>query len=782
MPTRSQDTKSIEPDSSLLRADPTPALIKQVRLILESEEVSGYDDSSAPGGLSAWMAGAGRAVGFLTQLANYSGLRSSTREQLAQRVMDKLEGAGSNVPDQANAPVTDVPGIGTTAAKQLSVLGIRTVGQLLRHRPHRYIDRSSIVHIAEARYGQEVTLIGHVSNIEVRPARSRRMRVVEATITDETGSIKAVWFNQAYLARTLNGRHNVALAGRIESGPQGLQLTSPEYELDLGRMVNAGRLVPVYPLTRGVSQRQVRRWVSTAIENYAGGLHDALDGKIRLRNHLPEITEAVRELHFPNSREAADGAVRRFAFEELLLYQLAIMRHRRDWLRIRPGRSVRIRQDTLTAFGGQLPFKLTGDQRSSLAEILTDLRRDRPMSRLLQGDVGSGKTAVAAGALFAVVGDGWQGAMLAPTEVLAEQHAQTLREMLQPLDVRVELITGGVPASDKRKIWRAVELGKVDVVVGTHAIIQRSSRFKRLNLAIVDEQHRFGVRQRSEMRAKGFNPHLLAMTATPIPRTLALTLYGDLDISTLRELPAGRRPVKTSFVPSSRRQEAYSFIQRQISAGRQVFIVFPIIDESDALNARAAVKEYERLSETVFNDHGHRVGLLHGRMSSTAKEKVMREFRDGDVNVLVSTAVVEVGIDVPNATVILIEGAERFGLAQLHQLRGRVGRGEHSSYCLLMSEASGMDENERLATLQTTDDGFVLAERDLELRGPGNVIGTRQSGVHGFTFASVTDLETVKQARREAVGLLDDDPDLIQQDHSSLANAVSTVLAENEWS
>ena len=298
MPTRIQDTKSIEPDSSLLRADPTPALIKQVRLILESEEVSGYDDSSAPGGLSAWMAGAGRAVGFLTQLANYSGLRPSTREQLAQRVMDKLEGAGSNVPDQANTPVTDVPGIGTTAAKQLSVLGIRTVGQLLRHRPHRYIDRSSIVHIAEARYGQEVTLIGHVSNIEVRPARSRRMRVVEATITDETGSIKAIWFNQAYLARTLNGRHNVALAGRIESGPQGLQLTSPEYELDLGRMVNAGRLVPVYPLTRGVSQRQVRRWVSTAIENYAGSLHDALDGKIRLRNHLPEITEAVRELHF----------------------------------------------------------------------------------------------------------------------------------------------------------------------------------------------------------------------------------------------------------------------------------------------------------------------------------------------------------------------------------------------------------------------------------------------------------------------------------------------------
>ena len=779
---RIQDPESIEPDPTLLSSEPAPELVKQVRLMLEAEEASGYDDSSAPGGLSAWMEVASRAVSFLAKLSNYSVLLPSTREHLARRVIDQMAGLNSQPLDQTNAPITDLPSVGPTAAKRLSALGIRTVGELLRHRPRRYIDRSSIVDIAEALHGHEATVIGDVIKIEARPARSRRMRVVEATIADNTGQIKAIWFNQTYLARTLHGRRNVAFAGRLEVGPRGPQLTSPEYELDLGRMVNAGRLVPVYPLTRGLSQRQVRRWVAIAIENYAGNFQDVLNEKMRSSRDLLELGEALAELHFPANQEAANRAIRRFAFEELLLYQLAIMRHRREWLRSKPGRGVRIRQNTLSAFGGRLPFKLTGDQRASLAEILTDLRRDTPMSRLLQGDVGSGKTVVAAGALFAVVGDGWQAAMLAPTEVLAEQHAQTLREMLQPLGVRVELITGGVSASGKRKIWRDVEQGEVDVVVGTHAIIQRGSRFKCLNLAIVDEQHRFGVRQRGDMRAKGYNPHLLAMTATPIPRTLALTLYGDLDISTLRELPAGRRPVKTSFVPSGRREDAYNFVRREINAGRQAFIVYPIIEESEVVNARAAVEEYERLSEIVFDDPSHSVGLLHGRMSSASKEQIMREFRDGAIDVLVSTAVVEVGIDVPNATVILIEGAERFGLAQLHQLRGRVGRGRHRSYCLLMSETAGTEENARLTTMQTTDDGFVLAERDLELRGPGNVIGTRQSGAHGFAFAAVTDLETIKQARIEARGLLSTDPDLARPENASLAEAVNSLLVENEWS
>jgi ATP-dependent DNA helicase RecG len=416
-----------------------------------------------------------------------------------------------------------------------------------------------------------------------------------------------------------------------------------------------------------------------------------------------------------------------------------------------------------------------------VAEVLTDLRRDRPMSRLLQGDVGSGKTVVAAGALHAIVGDGWQGAIMAPTEVLAEQHAATLRELLTPLGVRVELVTGGVPAGEKRRIWRDVERGGVNVVVGTQAIIQRSARFARLNLAVVDEQHRFGVQQRGEIRSKGYNPHLLAMSATPIPRTLALTVYGDLNVSVLRELPRGRRPIKTSFVPTHKRGDAYGFIRREVEAGRQAFIVFPIIEESESLNARAATEEHKRLTRGAFADLADDVGLLHGRMSARAKDQVMRAFRDGEVKILVSTAVIEVGIDVPNATVILIEGAERFGLAQLHQLRGRVGRGAHASYCLLMSETTDPGENARLRTLQTVSDGFTLAERDLELRGPGDVIGTRQSGALGFRFATVTDLPTIQSARMDAEALIRSDPGLVRPEHAALAAAVTRLLQRNEW-
>ena len=421
-----------------------------------------------------------------------------------------------------------------------------------------------------------------------------------------------------------------------------------------------------------------------------------------------------------------------------------------------------------------MPFKLTGDQRSSLAEILTDLRRDRPMSRLLQGDVGSVKTAVAAGALFAVVGDGWQGAMLAPTEVLAEQHAQTLREMLQPLDVRVELITGGVPASDKRKIWRAVELGKVDVVVGTHAIIQRSSRFKRLNLAIVDEQHRFGVMQRSSLGDREIKPHILSMSATPIPRSLALTLYGDSDVSVLDEMPTGRKKVKTRWIAGDQRSAAYDFVKQELNEGHQAFIVFPLIEESEAVNARSAIDEHHRLSADVFRDY--KVGLLHGRMKTQQKETVMQQFLSGELNVLVSTSVIEVGIDVPNATVMVIDGADRFGLAQLHQFRGRVGRSDDQSYCLLLSDSLGSESIERLRVIESVSDGFELAEEDLRIRGPGAAIGTRQSGLPILKVARLSDLETTGQARKEAAMILEHDPELELDENLRLASRLSAIL------
>lgn len=766
-----------------MTAEPDPALAREARRLLETEAAAGFDDSSTPGGLSRWIAGQGRDVGSLARLSQYSRLRPRTREDLASAVLVELGStrASPSSGRDADAPVTVLPGVGATAEKRLAGLGIHTMVDLLHHRPRRYIDHSSVVPIAQAEPGREVTVIGDVVEIRARPARSGRVRVIEAAIADESGQILAVWFNQVYLAKTLRGRRNVAFAGRVESGAYDRQLTSPEYELDVHRMVHAGRLVPVYPLTRGISQRQLRRWMALGVEDYASSVPETLGAAQRQAHGLPDIATAVRHLHFPVDAEAAEAAARRFAFAELLVYQLAILRRRQTWRESQPGRPVRIHRDALAAFGRQLPFKLTDGQRVAVAEVLNDLRRDRPMSRLLQGDVGSGKTVVAAGALHAIVGDGWQGAIMAPTEVLAEQHAATLRELLTPLGVRVELVTGSVPAGEKRRIWRDIERGGVHVVVGTQAIIQRSARFVRLNLAVVDEQHRFGVQQRGEIRSKGYNPHLLAMSATPIPRSLALTVYGDLDISVLRELPHGRQPVKTSFVPNHRRGDVYAFVRREVAAGRQAFIVFPIIEESETLNARAATGEHKRLTSGAFSDLAEDVGLLHGRMSAASKERVMRSFRDGEIKILISTSVIEVGIDVPNATVMLIEGAERFGLAQLHQLRGRVGRGDHPSFCFLMSETTDPRENARLRTLQTVSDGFTLAARDLELRGPGDVIGTRQSGALGFRFATVTDLPTIQSARVDAEVLIRADPQLAKPEHAALAAEVARLLLRNEW-
>lgn len=685
-------------------------------------------------------------------------------------------------PSGLATPVTALWGVGETVAKRLATLGLRTVDDLLHHVPRRYIDRSAIVPLAEAPLGTEVTVVADVLDIASRDTRSRRLRLVEAVIGDPSGRATAVWFNQPYLERTLRGRTSVVFAGRLEMGVWGRQLTSPEFEFDAAHMIHSGRLVPVYPATSGITQKQLRRWAADAVETYAHLVADPLPEPLRLRHALRPAAEAVRALHFPASVEDTRSAIRRLAFEELLVYQLGVLQHRRAWREAQPGRAVAIRRDALARFGARLAFKLTADQRQALTEILNDLRQPHAMSRLLQGDVGSGKTVVAAGALAAVVADSWQGALMVPTEVLAEQHARTLSALLLPLGIRVELITGSVPAARKRALWAEVESGAVHVLVGTHALIQDGARFQRLNLAVVDEQHRFGVQQRSEIRAKGYNPHLLAMTATPIPRTLALTLYGDLDVSHIKSMPRGRQTVKTTWVPPEERDEAYRFVRTQVAAGRQAFIICPLIQESEALQVRSAVEEFERLRARVFADLADRIGLVHGRLAARAKDAAMRRFRVGADAILVSTAVVEVGIDVPNATVMMIEGAERFGLAQLHQLRGRVGRGAHQSFCLLLSDTTDPAENARLRTMQSIYDGFALAERDLELRGPGEVLGTRQSGLLAFQFAKITDIETITLARQEAIALMASDPELVAPEHQALGARVRTLLARGERS
>jgi len=511
-------------------------------------------------------------------------------------------------------------------------------------------------------------------------------------------------------------------------------------------------------------------------------LVDALPASMRQNYDLVDVVTAVQQMHFPSDQHAQDRARYRLCFEEFLLVQLGVLRQRQAWQR-QPGRALAVDQTTLDAFVQALPFTLTLAQQRALGEIVADLQRPYPMSRLLQGDVGSGKTVVALAAMLMAVANGLQAVMMAPTEVLANQHCHTLTQILsmaadrlQSQDprvaellsrTRVGILVGSLNQSQKEALRRQIETGEIHIIIGTHALIQEQVNFRDLGLAIIDEQHRFGVSQRAVLRQKGYNPHVLVMSATPIPRTLALTMYGDLDISVINELPPHRQKIITQWVTTQTRERAYAFLRREVQKGRQAFVICPLIEESERIDAKAALTEYRRLQTETFPDF--RLGLLHGRMKSADKERVMADFQKGDLDILVSTAVVEVGIDVPNATVMLVEGADRFGLAQLHQFRGRVGRGEHQSYCLLLAESPSEGGEHRLHVIETTDDGFLLAEEDLKMRGPGEFFGTRQAGLPDLKVAQFSDLRVLEQARSAALVLFRDDPALSQPEHHLLA-------------
>lgn len=523
--------------------------------------------------------------------------------------------------------------------------------------------------------------------------------------------------------------------------------------------------MPVYPATGRLSQKLLRLWAGEVVESCAGLIIEFLPEDIRASAGLNGIGPALRDIHFPDSPAAAAAAVKRLTFDELFLLQLGVLERRREWREGSPGRAIQAEREDIREFVRSLPFKLTGDQGRAVGEILDDIERPVAMNRLLQGDVGSGKTVVAACAILACVRAGYQAAVMAPTQLLAEQHFTTLTEVFTGQDLSVELITGALTIAKRRKAWKRVAAGEVDVVIGTQALITEESEFAALSFIVVDEQHRFGVHQRARLRGMGYNPHVLVMTATPIPRTLALTLYGDLDITRIAEMPPGRRPVKTALIAPEQRAKAFSFIREQVAEGRQVFIVFPLIEESETLQVRSAEAEFARLRTEVFPELADRIGLLHGRLKNKTKTAVMDAFREHELDVLVTTAVVEVGVDVPNATIMMIEGAERFGLAQLHQFRGRVGRSDMQSYCLLLSDSEDAAENERLLAMTRTTDGFALAERDLELRGPGEVLGSRQSGLPELRVASLSDVATLELSRREAIALFKRDPDLLHADN-----------------
>ncbi len=715
-------------------------------------------------------------------------------------------GASARIAEGAaglDAPIAKAAtGIRGAALPKLEKLGIRTVRDALLHYPFRYVDFSHAVPISALRPGMEATIRGTVEKSRLMPmGRGGRMKSTEVIVSDGMGHVQAVFFNQPFQTKNFPAGAEVALAGRVTTFRGRTGFNNPEWErLDRDE---AGKMIPVYHSTEGLAQRTLRNAIEKLLERFVDRLEDPLPEAIRRRHHLIGLVEAVREVHYPTSEAALGEAQRRLAFDELLAVQIGAVARKREWQA--EGSAPAIEEHAASeAFLATLPFTLTGAQRKVLDEVRGDLRRTVPMSRLLEGDVGSGKTAVALASMLDLVAAGYQAVLMAPTEVLAEQHYRTVCRLLSgepepPItglvrvpgvgQVRVVLLTGSTPAKERRAAAEAIRHGGAHLIVGTHALIQEGVDYHRLGLAVVDEQHRFGVMQRGDLRRKGqesaasrggtLTPHLLAMSATPIPRSLALTVYGDLDLSVIDELPPGRTPIVTRYLTPIERAAAFRHARDEIAAGRQVFVICPLVEGSQTVESRAATEEYERLRTEEFPDLGarDRILLLHGRMASREKDRVMRAFAEREADILVSTAVVEVGIDVPNATVMIIEGADRFGLAQLHQFRGRVGRGEHPSTCYLLADDPTPDAEERLSIMERTRDGFELAEADLQLRGPGDLFGTAQSGLPTMRVASLLDAPLIDAARREAEQLLDADPELRSEEHRALRYAIAERVA-----
>ncbi len=662
----------------------------------------------------------------------------------------------------ARRSIRYVKGVGPQRIAQLAPLGIDTVEDACYYAPRRYEDRTHFSAIAEARPGQELAVRGRLLAAALRRIR-RGQTLFEITVGDQTGTLSALWFNQPYLARQLQHDDDLILYGRIEAKPR-LQMIHPEMEkVDAGEeeqgSVHVGRIVPVYPLAAGLSQRWFRQMMAGLLAQHSEALPEVLPVALRQANHWPGVAQAVRELHFPGSWPALEQARQRLAFEELFVFQVALARRRAATIRAAKPQQYPTRGGLIDRLRQRLPFRLTPSQERVLAELLADLERPAPMRRLLQGEVGCGKTVLMAFLIAAAAQSGYQVALMAPTELLAEQHARVLAGYLEPLGISVGLLSQGVSPAARAKLAAAASDGTVALVIGTHALIERRIAFKRLALVIIDEQHKFGVLQRALLAGKAAMPDVLVVTATPIPRTLALSLYGDLDISTITELPEGRRPVTTRWVGEGQRQACYELIRRELAQGRQGYVVYPVVEERSTRELRAATQMAKQLQAEAFPEF--RVGLLHGQMRPAVKEQTMRAFAEGRIDLLVSTVIVEVGLDVPNATILLIEHPERFGLAQLHQLRGRIGRGNHAALCLVISDAEEPAVRERLQTFADSADGFELAERDLQQRGPGELLGRRQHGWLRFRVANlIRDRLLLELARQEAQALVARSPDL----------------------
>ena len=672
-------------------------------------------------------------------------------------------------------PVQRLPGVTEQFAAALGKgLGIFTTGDLLKHYPRRYEDRTHFKPICNIRHGESVTISGKVVSVENIPTRTR-VTLTKVAIDDRSGIAFLVFFNQWFLKKQfekLRGKMIVAYGKASRSGRGGLDMTDVEWEApeDDADALSSGRIVPVYPLTEGVLQARVRRAVWNALEAYGDLAEETLPPEMRARRDLSPLTEAFRHIHFPEAEEARLSAQRRFVFDEFFGLQLLLAVRKRQAEKI-AGTVFADTQAPIDELTSALPYPLTGAQARVISELAKDMASPKAMNRLVQGDVGAGKTVVAMASLLIAVRNGYQAALMAPTEILAEQHYLGIRRLMESMGVKVSLLSGSLPAKEKRAALASVASGETHIAVGTHALIQDDVVFHRLGLAVVDEQHRFGVMQRAALKQKGFSPDILVMTATPIPRTLTLTVYGDLDVSIIDQLPPGRKPIKTHWKRGHERQLVYETLRKLLQEGRQAYVICSLIEENEKLQARAATELASHLQAHVFTDY--KIGLLHGQMKPSEKEETMTRFRDRDLHLLVSTTVIEVGVDVPNASVIVIEDADRFGMAQLHQLRGRVGRGDTQSYCLLIGDPKTDDGASRLATMAQTTDGFLIAEEDLKLRGPGDFYGTRQSGLQPLPFIDVLrDVPVLKEAREEAFALMEDDPKLARPEHAALKAVV----------
>lgn len=645
-------------------------------------------------------------------------------------------------------------GVGPKRALAFERLGITSVRDLLYFFPRRYEDRSQFRSIDQTVAGETVTLRGEILSVQLKPLR--RMSLLEVAVGDATGMIHAVWFNQPYLKNQFAAGQEIILYGKIEAYQNRLQMNSPEYELVEGEEANihTGRITPIYPLTEGLFQRSLRTTlkdlVQTQLENH---VHDFLPPAFRAQKNLIPLEEAVREMHFPESFEKQNQARRRLVFDEFLIFEITLLQKMEKMRTKYRAHSLPEGEEKMAAFRKSLPFPLTSSQGKAFEEIAHDLKRSTPMNRLLQGDVGSGKTVVAGLALFLAAGHRLQGAFLVPTEILAEQHFRTLEKLMKPFSISVGLLTSSTPGPKRERMLAELRQGKISIMIGTHALLQDDVRFASLAVVVIDEQHKFGVHQRCQLLNVDPRPHQLVMTATPIPRTLALTVYGDLEVSVMNELPAGRQPIKTYWTPRTKQQGVLERIRQKVKKGEQAYILYPLIDETETTDMMAAKRGFEILKKTVFSEL--KMGLVHGRLAKEERDPLMEAFRRGEIQILAATSVVEVGVDHPNATLMVIENAERFGLAQLHQMRGRIGRGTKPSECFLFGEPKSEEAQKRLHILTKTQDGFLIAEEDLRLRGPGDFWGVRQSGIPLFRVADpVLDQEILLEARDCALQLV----------------------------